>query len=136
MTKQNNNNNNNKKPTKKTKNPENKQNKQLWIDFVVSFFGVCVWGGGGGGGGGLDGSVVVVFCLFFKLISVDINLHYICMVTLITTEWGRNEGNVLFNDALNAFYLRVFVVRHMVKEHSDSERGALAGTRNSSIGPS
>ena len=39
----------------------------------------------GGGGGGVDGSVVV-FCLFFKLISVDINLHYTCMVTLITTE--------------------------------------------------
>ena len=76
------------------------------------------------------------------------------------------EGNVLFNDALNTFYLRLYVVRHMVKDHSDSEkgysfrltarvllyapsrrqdstyhglcytsRGALAGTRNSSMGP-
>ena len=82
----------------------------------------------------------------------------------------RKEGNVLFNDALNTFYLRLYGVRHMVKDHSDSERGhlmpphgqlfpinsmgclfymhhltdriayttafvALAGTRNSSMGP-
>ena len=33
------------------------------------------------------------------------------------------EGNVLFNDALNSFYLRFFGVRHMVKDHSDSEKG-------------
>ena len=33
------------------------------------------------------------------------------------------EGNVLFNDALNTFYLRLYGVRHMVKDHSDSERG-------------
>ena len=85
----------------------------------------------------------------------------------------RKEGNVLFNDALNTFYLRLYAVRHMVKDDSDSERrnplpphwllfsintrvllyapfhwqdntyhslyytshGALAGTRNSSMGP-
>ena len=33
------------------------------------------------------------------------------------------EGNVLFNDALNTFYLRLYGVRHMVKNHSDRERG-------------
>ena len=83
------------------------------------------------------------------------------------------ERNVLFNDALNTFYLRLYGVRHMVKDHSDREkrnplpphrlllsinsirvllyapshrqdntyhslcctsRGALAGTRNSSMG--
>ena len=32
------------------------------------------------------------------------------------------EGNVLFNDALNTFYLRLYGVRHVVKGHSDSER--------------
>ena len=55
---------------------------------------------------------------------------------------GRKEGNVLFNDALNTFYLRLYGITHMVKDHSDSERElcytsrrALAGTRNSSIGP-
>ena len=73
----------------------------------------------------------------------------------------RKEGNVLFNDALNTFYLRLYGVRHIVKDHSDSERenpllphgllfpisskgsfictithtirGALAGTRNNGI---
>ena len=33
------------------------------------------------------------------------------------------EGNVLFNDALNTFYLRLYGVTHMVKDDSDSERG-------------
>ena len=33
------------------------------------------------------------------------------------------EGNVLFNDALNTFYLLIYGVRHMVKEHTDSDRG-------------
>ena len=88
------------------------------------------------------------------------------------TALKRKEGNVLFNDTLNTFYLRLYGVRHMVKDHSDSEkgnprchigysfqltarvllyapshrqdstyhslcytsRGALAGTRNSSMG--
>ena len=31
--------------------------------------------------------------------------------------------NVLFNDALNTFYLRLYGVGHMVKDHSDSKRG-------------
>ena len=35
----------------------------------------------------------------------------------------ERQGNVLFNDALNTFYLRLYVVGHMVKYHSDSERG-------------
>ena len=74
---------------------------------------------------------------------------------------GKKEGNVSFNDALNTFYFRLYGVRYMVKDHSDSERrnplqqgffymhhptegikhttsfvrGALAGTRNSSIVP-
>ena len=35
----------------------------------------------------------------------------------------QRERNVLFNDALNTFYLRLYGVRHMVKDHSDSEKG-------------
>ena len=46
----------------------------------------------------------------------------VCTVTDVTT---RKEGIVLFNDALNTFYLRLYGVRHMVKDHSDSERGNL-----------
>ena len=33
------------------------------------------------------------------------------------------ERNVLFNEALNTFYLRLYGVGHMVKDHSDSEKG-------------
>ena len=33
------------------------------------------------------------------------------------------EGNVIFNDVPNTFYLRIYGVRHMVKDHSDSEKG-------------
>ena len=36
---------------------------------------------------------------------------------------GRKEGNVLFNDALNTFYLRIYGVRHTVKDNSDNEKG-------------
>ena len=38
------------------------------------------------------------------------------------SERGRKEGNVLFKDTLNTFYLRLYGVRQMVKDHSDSER--------------
>ena len=35
----------------------------------------------------------------------------------------RKEGNVLFNNTLNTFYLRLYGFGHMVKDHSDSEKG-------------
>ena len=35
------------------------------------------------------------------------------------------EGYVLFNDALNTFYLRLYGVRHIVKDQSDSERESI-----------
>ena len=38
------------------------------------------------------------------------------------------EGNALFNDALNTFYLRLYIVRHMIKDHSNSERVPTATT--------
>ena len=33
------------------------------------------------------------------------------------------ERNVLFKDALNTFYLRLYGIAHMVKNHSDNGRG-------------
>ena len=33
------------------------------------------------------------------------------------------EGNILFNDGLNTFCLQLYGVGHMVKDHSDNERG-------------
>ena len=38
---------------------------------------------------------------------------------LVTVIW--KEGNALFNDGLNTFYLWVYGFEHMVKDHSDSE---------------
>ena len=35
------------------------------------------------------------------------------------------ERNVLFNNTLNTFYIRLYGIGHMVKDHSDSERGNL-----------
>ena len=43
------------------------------------------------------------------------------MVQCLLME-GRKEGNVLLNDALNTFSLRLYGAGHMVKDHSDSER--------------
>ena len=37
----------------------------------------------------------------------------------------KKEGIVLFNDTLNTFYLWLYGIRHVVKDHSDSERGNL-----------
>ena len=36
---------------------------------------------------------------------------------------GRKEGNVLFNDTINTFYILVICFIHMVKDYSDSKRG-------------
>ena len=35
----------------------------------------------------------------------------------------RKEGNVLFNDILNTLYLQLYGIGHLVKNHTDSERG-------------
>ena len=43
-------------------------------------------------------------------------------------DHSNNEGRkdmFLFNDTLNTFYLRLYGIRYMVKNHSDSERGNL-----------
>ena len=38
-------------------------------------------------------------------------------VNMLQKEQRERERNVLFNDALNTFYLRLYGVRHMVKDH-------------------
>ena len=76
--------------------------------------------------------------------ALTTELHLAPPASDVISDEGRKEENVLFNDALNTFYLRLYGVKHMVKDHCDSEkgnplpphsRGALAGTRNSSMGP-
>ena len=74
-----------------------------------------------------------------KMIRFFFNCFLICRLNCHMTciLWNKNnalevcnlilllekEGNVLFNDALNTFYLRLYGVGHMVNHHSDSERG-------------
>ena len=41
----------------------------------------------------------------------------------IISRRKEEGGNVLFNDALNTFYLRLYGIGHMVEDHTDSERG-------------
>ena len=47
----------------------------------------------------------------------------VCVCVCVCVYVTERERNVLFNDALNTFYLRLYDVRHMVKDHSDSEKG-------------
>ena len=53
--------------------------------------------------------------MIFELSSVNLSFGIFWL--------ERKEGNVLFNDTLNTFYLRLYGIRHMVKDHSDSDRG-------------
>ena len=58
--------------------------------------------------------------MFFFYVGPNTSVYIkIVIINLV----GRKEGNVLFNDTLNTFYLRLYGVTHMVKDHSDSERG-------------
>ena len=50
--------------------------------------------------------------------------HTTAFVSPVVEHWLDEEGRKwLFNDALNTFYLRLYGVKHMVKDHIDSERG-------------
>ena len=55
--------------------------------------------------------------------NVYIKRYCVVGIKLISFFNGRKEGNVLFNDTLNTFYSRLYGVKHMVKDHSDSEKG-------------
>ena len=54
--------------------------------------------------------------------SCNAALTRIKLPRAILVLWKGKERNVLFNDALNTFYLRLYGVGHMVKYHSDIER--------------
>ena len=57
--------------------------------------------------------VCVCVCVKSRFWNVHLSLLY----------RGRMEGNVLFHNALDTFYLRLYGVRHMVNNHSHSNRG-------------
>ena len=60
---------------------------------------------------------------FLSVYMVGLKAITLSSITNHREKEGRKEGNVLFNDALNTFYLRLYGIRHMVKDHTDSERG-------------
>ena len=61
--------------------------------------------------------------MFRKSVYIDHLIFFVSLLLIDLVLGLKKEGNVLFNDTLNTFYLRLYGVRHMVKDHSDSERG-------------
>ena len=53
-----------------------------------------------------------------------VTMYHVCTLLFVSerdlSATKQKEGNVLFNDALNTFYLRLYGVRQMVNDHSDS----------------
>ena len=60
-----------------------------------------------------------VFREYFMMTGETLTIRYDSSKCYLQNE---RKGNVLFNDALNTFYLRLNGVRHIVKDHSVSER--------------
>ena len=56
-------------------------------------------------------------------------IYITAFVTPDVEHWLEREI-VLFNDTLNTFYLWLYGIRHMVKDHSDSERRERERERN------
>ena len=58
-------------------------------------------------------------CVFRRLFEARVGQFpvqgHVVPVSATVAGW-RKEGNGLFNDALNTFHLRLYGVRHMVKE--------------------
>ena len=76
-------------------------------------------------------SVCIVFSKETEqLINIDKMYVYqqIKIVSLFYWKERRKEGNVLFKDTLNTFYLQLYDVGHMVKDHSDNDRKLTATT--------
>ena len=73
-------------------------------------------------------SIVVNSLPLVVFVFVFVCYFVVGLGSVVASVWMEDcwkEGNVLFNNALNIFYLRLYGVRHMVKDHSDSERGNL-----------
>ena len=75
--------------------------------------------------------LIVFFVLFFKgFVSLMFFVVVFCCGSLIVHNQiigfisnRKEKRKYLINDALKTFYLRLYGVRHMVKDHSYSERG-------------
>ena len=69
-----------------------------------------------------SGGPIELIFVFQPVLKTDITKAEVCAILSV----GWKEENALFNNTLNTFYyLRLYGVRHMVKDNSDSERGNL-----------
>ena len=72
--------------------------------------------------------LLVGFCffvflfLFFWVCFFYTNSIFVKIISWNVTHVLERKGNVLFNDALNTFYIWLSGFGHMVKNHSDSVR--------------
>ena len=63
----------------------------------------------------VDACMSVYVCMWVYLCVYEC----ICICVGVCTK----EGNILFNDTLNTLHLRLYNIRHMIKNHSYRERG-------------
>ena len=54
-------------------------------------------------------------CGTLPYVKFKIYFHFLNVIV----KHSRKEGNVLFNNALNTFYLLLYVIGHMVKDHGE-----------------
>ena len=62
------------------------------------------------------------YLAYFRLVRKQVVLIISKHLITIIRRWTQKEGNALFNDALNTFYLRLYGIGHILKDHSDSEK--------------
>ena len=68
------------------------------------------------------GSLTARVLLYAPYHRQDNTYHGLCYTSHGALAGMRNSSMGI-NDTLNTFYLRLYGVRHMVKDHSDSKRG-------------
>ena len=66
-------------------------------------------------------TIIVVVVIIIIIIEIRSAEKLIIVEHYLDASKEGKEGNVLVNDALNTFYLRLYGVIHMVKDHSDCE---------------
>ena len=63
-------------------------------------------------------------CSQILTVGIQVDLVLIRLIQVKSSLFVERKGrNALFNDALSTFYLRLYCVGLMVKDHSDGERG-------------
>ena len=65
---------------------------------------------------------ICIISINWRVMCHHINQNWVLCLSQVVVLLIK-EGRVLFNDALNTFYLWLYGVGHIVKNHSDSERG-------------